>query len=201
MNITRSAILAMSIISIGAAHAQNSATDFTWTATWDSNERDLSNVPGESSKSAFAVQTTWKRLDFFGLLGWFRSQQPNKLVGFAQIDAPIEAGKFSDIIELTVKSTTPDIIFRLSLETPDDPYRCTFQAEIPTSTSFEKRTFVPADFECWRRGERLPVDRIVSFEDVTKITFLVTRSSQRPPTSTSESLAPFDLQVAELDMR
>lgn len=201
MNITRSIMLTVSMISGGAAQSANTVTDYAWTATWDSNERDLSNVPGESSKSAFAVQTTWKRLDFFGFLGWFRSQQSNKLVGFAQIDAPIEAGKLSDIIELTVKSKTPDIVFRLSLETPNDPDRCTFQAEISTSTSFEKRTFVPADFTCWRRGEKLPVDRIVSFENVTKMTILVTRSSQRPPTSTSESLAPFDLQVAELDMR
>ena len=194
-------MLTMSMISSGAAQSANAVIDYAWTATWDSNERDLSNVPGESSKSAFAVQTTWKRLDFFGLLGWFRSQQSNKLVGFAQIDAPIEAGKLSDIIELTVKSTTPDIVFRLSLETPDDPDRCTFQSEIPTSTSFEKRMFVPADFTCWRRGEKLPVDRIVSFENVNKMTFLVTRSSQRPPTSTSESLAPFDLQISELILR
>ena len=201
MNITRSIMLTMSMISSGAAQSANAVIDYAWTATWDSNERDLSNVPGESSKSAFAVQTTWKRLDFFGLLGWFRSQQSNKLVGFAQIDAPIEAGKLSDIIELTVKSTTPDIVFRLSLETPDDPDRCTFQSEIPTSTSFEKRMFVPADFTCWRRGEKLPVDRIVSFENVNKMTFLVTRSSQRAATSTSESLAPFDLQISELNLR
>ncbi|MEI6397240.1 MAG: hypothetical protein WCO71_00590 [Pseudomonadota bacterium] len=201
MNITRSIMLTVSMISGGAAQSANTVTDYAWTATWDSNERDLSNVPGESSKAAFAVQTTWKRLDFFGFLGWFRSQQPNKLVGFAQIDAPIEAGKLSDIIELTVKSKTPDIVFRLSLETPNDPDRCTFQAEIPTSTSFEKRMFVPADFTCWRRGEKLPVDRIVSFENVNKMTFLVTRSSQRAPTSTSESLAPFDLQISELNLR
>jgi len=201
MNITRSAILAMSIISGGAAHAQNSATDFTWTATWDSNERDLSNVPGESSKSAFATQTTWNRLDFFGFLGWFRSQQSDKLVGFAQIDAPIEAGKLADVLELVVKSTTPDIIFRLGLEIPNDPDQCSFQAIIPTSTSFEKRTFVPADFECWRRGVKLPVNRTVPFNQVHKITFLVTRSSQRAPISTNESLAAFDLQVTELNMR
>ena len=191
----------MSIISGGAAHAQNSATDFTWTATWDSNERDLSNVPGESSKSAFATQTTWNRLDFFGFLGWFRSQQSDKLVGFAQIDAPIEAGKLADVLELVVKSTTPDIIFRVGLEIPNDPDQCSFQAIIPTSTSFEKRTFVPADFECWRRGVKLTVDREVPFNQVHKITFLVTRSSQRAPTSTIESLAAFDLQVAELNMR
>ena len=201
MNITRSIMLTMSMISSGAAQSANAVIDYAWTATWDSNERDLSNVPGESSKSAFAVQTTWKRLDFFGLLGWFRSQQSNKLVGFAQIDTALEAGKLSDIIELTVKSTTPDIIFRLSLETPDDPDKCTFQANIPTTTSFEKRTFVPADFTCWRRGEKLPVDRIVSFENVNKMTFLVTRSSQRAATSTSESLAPFDLQISELNLR
>ena len=138
---------------------------------------------------------------FFGFLGWFRSQQPNKLVGFAQIYTVFEAGKLLDIIELTVKSSTPDIIFRLSLETPDDPDKCTFQANIPTTTSFEKRIFIPADFTCWRRGERLPVDRLVSFEDVNKMTFLVTRSSQREPTSTSESLAPFELQISALNFR
>jgi hypothetical protein len=201
MSITRSTLLAMSMISSAAAHSANAVTDYAWSATWDSNERDLSNVPGESSKASFAVQPTWKRLDFFGFLGWFRSQQPNKLVGFAQIDAAINAGTLSDLIEVTVKSTTPDIIFRLSLETPNDPDRCTFQANIPTATSFEKRTFVPADFTCWRRGEKLPVDRLVSFESVTKMTFLVTRSSQRAPTSTSESLAPFDLQISELNLR
>lgn len=201
MNITRSIMLTMSMISGGAAQSANAVTDYAWTATWDSKERDLSNVSGESSKAAFAIQSTWKRLDFFGFLGWFRSQQPNKLVGFAQIDTGIEAGQMSGIIELTVKSTTPDIIFRLSLETPDDPDKCTFQADILTTTSFEKRTFIPADFTCWRRGQRLPVDRLVSFEDVNKMTFLVTRSSQRAPTSTSESLAPFDLQISELNFR
>ncbi len=201
MNIIRSIMLTMSMISGGAAHSATVATDFTWAATWDSKERDLSNVSGESSKASFAIQSTWKRLDFFGFLGWFRSQQPNKLVGFAQIDTAFEAGKLSDIIELTVKSTTPHIIFRLSLETPDDPDKCSFQTNIPTTTSFEKRIFVPADFTCWRRGERLPVDRLVSFRDVNKMTFLVTRSSQREPISTSESLAPFDLQISELNFR
>ncbi len=201
MNSTRSILLAMSLASGGAAQSATVATDFSWTATWDSQERDLSAVPGESSKAAFAVQTTWKRLDFFGFLGWFRSQQPNKLVGFAQIDTAIEAGKLSENIELTVKSTTPDIVFRISLETPDDPDKCTFHADIPATKSFEKRIFVPDDFTCWRRGERLPVDRLVSFANVNKMTFLVTRSSQRVPTSTSESLAPFDLQITELNLR
>lgn len=201
MNIIRSVILAMSIIPSGATQAQNIPTAFTWTATWDSNERDLSNVQGESSKAAFAAQTTGNRLDFFGFLGWFRSQQSNKLVGFAQIDTSFAPGKLFDILELVVKSTTPDIIFRLGLEIPNDPDQCSFQANIQTSTSFEKRTFAPADFECWRRGVKLTVDREVPFNQVHKITFLVTRSSQRAPTSTSESLAAFDLQVAELNMR
>jgi hypothetical protein len=201
MKIFLSFLVGLSFFLCDMSHVLFGATTFNWSATWDSKERDLSTVEGASSKAAYAIQIPGNRLDFFGFLGWFRSRETAKLVGFAQISSDIMKGKLVDAIAVSVRTATPDVLFRLSLENPNDPDKCSFQTELRSSLDFETQSFGPADFQCWRRGVLQPVTRIVSFAEIQSIQFLVTRSGQRPPLASSETLTPFELQVSELSLK
>ena len=162
----------------------------SWHAQWDFNARPLTTADGMPSKIGWLIQPRIHRLDVFGSVGRFSGTQGVD-VGFAQITHLVSMARDLKQMILRGYSRHPSTKIKFIVVTKQSGPG-NYQADIPLDTHVQTFTFEPADFAFYVRGRLVPNAPIVNFDDVQRVGFLVTRSSQGD--GGGESI-PFDFSL------
>ncbi len=181
-------------------NSSNSTLDLKtliWTKNWDFKARSLSVESGTPSKVDMTLQPRINRLDFYGFLGSFPSSQKNSRVGFALANTILKNRVYKKIT-LMVSSTTPDLLFRITLSTKSKNTGCNLQTEFQAPKTKTLLEFYPKDFKCVKRGVEFKQENEFKISDMESIGFLITRSNQKESISKSLEPVPFELQIHKI---
>ena len=171
-----------------------------WNQNWDFKARDLSLEQGYPSSSMTLVQPGLDWLEFHGFLGFFPREEEGKLVGFSQTTTSnIKFISQHDLIAIKARTLLPGFKFKLVLAYSDNHLpKCNYQVDFEPKKKLEEFEFKKQEFQCFYRGNLVADAPALEPEKITKLRFLITKSSQEEKISLSHKAIPFNLIIEEI---